>query len=154
MDQKVAKSGAWSTDNRIVSSTLPSFVTETVRFKSSPGEILTNPLSPADVASIDGRYFGRTDNWISIWLLTLASGSVTVIVKVPELLGNALVESLNAIVVVADIVGITLLTFESVGITSQTLSKPETAIVYDSIADPLLSIVSVIFVASPGDKIT
>ena len=58
----------------------------------------------------------------------LASGSVTVIVSVPELLGKASVESLIAIVVVALRVGMTLLTFESPGITSQTLSKPETEI--------------------------
>jgi hypothetical protein len=58
----------------------------------------------------------------------LASGSVTVIVSVPELLGKASVESLIAIVVVALRVGMTLLTFESLGITSQTLSKPETEI--------------------------
>ena len=57
---------------------------------------------------------------------TLASGSVTVIVKVPELLGNAEVDNLIAILVVALRVGITPLTFESAGITSQTLSKPET----------------------------
>ena len=62
-------------------------------------------------------------------LETLASGSVTVIVSVPELLGKAVVASLIAIVVVALRVGITLLTFESVGITSHTLSKPETEIV-------------------------
>ena len=85
---------------------------------------------------------------------TFASGSVTVIVSVPELLGKALVESLIAIVVVALNVGITLLTFESAGMTSQTVSNPETEMEYDSIADPLLSIVRVIFVASPGDRIT
>ena len=59
-------------------------------------------------------------------LETLASGSVTVMVNVPELLGNAAVDSLIAMLVVALRVGITPLTFESAGITSHTLSKPET----------------------------
>ena len=55
-----------------------------------------------------------------------ASGSVTVITSVPESSGCAVVASLTAIVVDALNVGITLLTFESAGIISQTSSKPET----------------------------
>ena len=56
------------------------------------------------------------------------SGSVTVIVSVPELLGSALVESLIAMEVDALNVGITLLMLESAGTTSQTSSNPETLI--------------------------
>ena len=58
----------------------------------------------------------------------LASGSVTVIVRVPESLGRAVVDSLTAIFVVALNVGMTPLTLLSDGITSHTESKPETAI--------------------------
>ena len=49
-------------------------------------------------------------------------------VRVPELLGSALVESLIAMEVDALNVGITLLMFESAGTTSHTSSNPETLI--------------------------
>ena len=50
------------------------------------------------------------------------SGSVTVMVKVPESLGSAVVDNLTAIVVDALNVGITLLIFVSLGMISQTES--------------------------------
>ena len=46
-DQNATKSGVWSTDNKIVSSTFPSLVTYIDRFMSSPGATFTSPLSPA-----------------------------------------------------------------------------------------------------------
>ena len=58
----------------------------------------------------------------------LSSGSVTVIVKVPESLGVAFVESLITMVVVALNVGITFETLVSVGIISQTGLYPDTSI--------------------------
>ena len=60
--------------------------------------------------------------YTSILLDRLLSGSVTVMVNVPELLGSALLDSLTTIVVEALKVGITFETFTSLGIISQTLS--------------------------------
>ena len=153
-DQNATKSGVWPTESRIVSSTLPLFETITETFTSSPGAISTRPLSPAFEVSIAGKYCGKTDSCTPIVLEIFASGSVTVIVRVPELLGSAVVDSLIAISVVALSVGITPLTFESAGMTSQTESKPETEIEYVSIDEPLLLMVKVMLVASPGDNIT
>ena len=87
---------------------------------SSPGAISTKPLSPAFDVSIAGRYWGNTESCTAIVLDMFASGSVTVIVRVPELLGRAEVDNLIAMSVVALRVGMTPLTFESAGITSQT----------------------------------
>ena len=102
--------------------TLPLFETNIERLVSSPGAISTKPLSPALDASMAGRYCGKTESWTSIELEMFASGSVTVMVRVPELLGSAEVDSLIAISVVALSVGMTPLTFESAGITSHTES--------------------------------
>ena len=111
-------------------------------------------MSPAFDVSIAGRYCGKTESWTPIVLEMFASGSVTVIVRVPELLGSAEVDNLMAMSVVALRVGITPVTFESAGRTSQTESKPETEIEYVSIDEPLLLMVKVMLVASPGDKTT
>ena len=153
-DQNAIKSGVWPTERRIVSFTLPLFETIIETLVSSPGAISTSPLSPAFDVSIAGRYCGKTVSWTPIVLDMFASGSVTVFVIVPELLGSAEVDSLIAMSVVALRVGITPVTFESAGITSQTESKPETEIEYVSIDEPLLLMVKVMLVASPGDKTT
>ena len=121
-DQNATKSGAWSTERSIVSFTLPLFATIIERLTSSPGAISTRPLSPALDASIAGKYCGKTESCTSIVLEMLASGSVTVIVRVPESLGRAVVDSLTAIFVVALNVGMTPLTLLSDGITSHTES--------------------------------
>ena len=127
-DQNAIKSGVWPTERRIVSFTLPLFDTIIETLVSSPGAISTSPLSPASDVSIAGRYCGKTESWTPIVLDMFASGSVTVIVRVPELLGSAEVDNLIAMSVVALRVGITPVTFESAGRTSQTESKPETEI--------------------------
>ena len=93
-----------------------------MRFLSSPGAIFTSPLSPAVDESTPGIYLAWTEMYTSILLERLLSGSVTVMVKVPELLGSALLDSLTTIVVEALKVGITFETLTSLGIISQTLS--------------------------------
>ncbi|RJU86617.1 MAG: hypothetical protein DWC02_04330 [Candidatus Poseidoniales archaeon] len=97
------------------------------KLTSSPGAICTNPLSPAVEVSIAGKYIGCAEINTSISVEISASGSVTFIVRVPELLGNASTDSLTAIVVCTDCVGM-IVTLESVGITSHTESNPDTSI--------------------------
>tara|TARA_B100001250_G_scaffold201187_1_gene172489 strand:+ start:2062 stop:2385 length:324 start_codon:yes stop_codon:yes gene_type:complete len=104
--------------------------------------------------SMAGKYWGWTESRTDISVDTFASGSVTVTVSEPELLGSADVDKRTAIVVDALYVGITLVTFESAGTISHAESNPETMTEYVSIDEPLLWIVRVILVASPGDKIT
>jgi len=73
---------------------------------------------------------------------------------VPESLGSALVARRIAIVIELLWVGITLVTLECDGIISQTELCPDTETEYVSMDEPLLWIVKVILVTSPGDKIT